>query len=127
MAIGKDTKVLVVDDFRTMIRILRGLLEEAGITSVDEAADGAEALEKLRRERYDLVISDWNMGVNGGLELLQAIQADPRLAKTPFLMMTAESRTSLVVTAREAGVINYIVKPFSSLALRRKIEQALAA
>lgn len=126
MKADKDIKVLVVDDFRTMIRILRSLLAEVGIEAVDDAADGAEAIAKLRAGAYDLVISDWHMGENGGLDLLKAIRADPALAATPFLMMTAESRTSLVVTAREAGVIHYIVKPFSSMALRRKIEQTLA-
>lgn len=126
MKIEPNLPILIVDDYRTMLRIVRNLLRQIGFTNVDEAMDGATALAKLRDKRYGLVISDWNMQPMTGLELLQAVRADPGLAGLPFIMVTAESKTENVLAAKEAGVSNYIVKPFNADTLRTKIATVLA-
>lgn len=123
----KDTPILVVDDYRTMLRIIRNLLKQLDYAKVDDATDGPSALEKLREKRYGLVISDWNMEPMSGLELLRTVRADPALADLPFIMITAENRSENVLAAREAGVTNYIVKPFNAETLRTKIAAALDA
>lgn len=114
--------ILVVDDYKTMIRIIRNLLKQLGFDDVDEAADGKEALNKLRERKYGLVISDWNMEPMTGYELLREVRGDPGLARTPFIMVTAESKTENVVAAKKAGVNNYIVKPFNAATLKSKID-----
>ena len=125
MTIDTSLDVLIVDDYKTMLRIIRNLLKQIGFENVDEAADGTEALGKLRTKRYGLVISDWNMSPMTGLELLQAVRADAKLATIPFIMITAESKTENVVAAKQAGVSNYIVKPFNAETLQGKIEKVL--
>ena len=125
VTIDTSLDVLIVDDYKTMLRIIRNLLKQIGFENVDEAADGTEALGKLRAKRYGLVISDWNMSPMTGLELLQAVRADAKLATLPFIMITAESKTENVVAAKQAGVSNYIVKPFNAETLQGKIEKVL--
>ncbi len=120
-------KVLVVDDYSTMRRIIRNLLTQIGYTEIDEAADGTEALTKLRAVQYGLVISDWNMEPMTGYDLLKQVRADEKLKATPFIMVTAESKTDNVVAAKQAGVDNYIVKPFNAATLKQKIDGAMTA
>jgi two-component system chemotaxis response regulator CheY len=125
MSIDKSMNVLIVDDYKTMLRIIRNLLKQIDFNNVDEAMDGTEALGKLRAGNFGLVISDWNMAPMTGLQLLQEVRADPRLKHLPFIMITAESKTENVVAAKQAGVSNYIVKPFNAETLREKIEKVL--
>ncbi len=120
--VNTSMPVLVVDDYNTMIRIIRNLLRQLGFADVDEANDGASALAKMRIKRYGLVISDWNMEPMSGYDLLQQVRADPGLGTTPFIMVTAESKTENVIAAKKAGVNNYIVKPFNAQTLKAKIE-----
>ena len=122
MAIDTAMPILVVDDYKTMIRIIRNLLKQLGFNDVDEATDGTEALQKLRSKSYGLVISDWNMEPMTGYELLKHVRGDDRLCSTPFIMITAESKTENVIAAKKAGVNNYIVKPFNAETLRGKID-----
>jgi two-component system chemotaxis response regulator CheY len=114
--------VLVVDDYKTMIRIIRNLLKQLGFANVDEASDGTAALGMMREKDYGLVISDWNMEPMTGYELLREVRADDRLSRTPFIMVTAESKTDNVIAAKKAGVNNYIVKPFNAATLKAKID-----
>ena len=125
MVNGRAMNVLIVDDYKTMLRIIRNLLKQIDFNSVEEATDGAEALAKLRHGNYGLVISDWNMQPMTGLELLREVRADTRLRATPFIMVTAESKAENVVAAKQAGVSNYIVKPFNAETLREKIEKVI--
>lgn len=118
-------KVLVVDDYNTMRRIIRNLLSQIGYNDVDEAEDGSAALAKLRKGDYGLVISDWNMEPMTGYELLKEVRADARLKELPFILVTAESKTENVVAAKKAGVNNYIVKPFNAATLESKINAVL--
>jgi two-component system chemotaxis response regulator CheY len=122
MAIDFSTPVLVVDDYGTMVRIIRNLLKQLGFTTVDDANDGSTALDKMRERKYGLVISDWNMEPMTGYELLQQVRADPALKQTPFIMVTAETKSDNVIAAKKAGVSNYIVKPFNAETLKSKIE-----
>ncbi|MFB9171880.1 MULTISPECIES: response regulator [Stappiaceae] len=122
MALDLQMPVLVVDDYKTMIRIIRNLLKQLGFEDIDDAADGTEALEKMKQRRYGLVISDWNMEPMTGYELLKQVRSDSGLSKTPFIMVTAESKTENVIAAKKAGVNNYIVKPFNAQTLKGKIE-----
>ena len=126
MAIDMSMPVLVVDDYNTMIRIIRNLLKQLGFEDIDDASDGSAALSKLREKKYGLVISDWNMEPMTGYELLKEVRADPGLNKTPFIMVTAESKTENVIAAKKAGVNNYIVKPFNAQTLKTKIEAVFA-
>ena len=126
MAVDKSTSVLIVDDYKTMLRIIRNLLKQLDFDNVEEATGGQEALSKLRAGNFGLVISDWNMEPMTGLDLLKEVRADARLKSTPFIMITAESKTENVVAARAAGVSNYIVKPFNAETLREKIEKVMA-
>jgi two-component system, chemotaxis family, chemotaxis protein CheY len=126
MALDPSMPVLVVDDYSTMVRIIRNLLRQLGFADVDEARDGAAALAKMRIKRYGLVISDWNMEPMTGFELLREVRADPQLEQTRFIMVTAESKTENVIAARKAGVNNYIVKPFNAQTLKAKIEAVFA-
>jgi len=118
--------ILVVDDYKTMVRIIRNLLKQIGFENIDDAADGAEALSKMRQKKYGLVISDWNMEPMTGYELLKEVRSDTQLSKTPFIMVTAESKTENVVAAKKAGVDNYIVKPFNAQTLKSKIDAVFA-
>jgi two-component system chemotaxis response regulator CheY len=122
MAADRAMPVLVVDDYNTMIRIIRNLLKQIGFSDIDDAADGSAALARMREKKYGLVISDWNMEPMTGYELLKEVRADPGLSKTPFIMVTAESKTENVIAAKKAGVNNYIVKPFNAQTLQSKIE-----
>jgi two-component system chemotaxis response regulator CheY len=122
MPIDSKMAVLVVDDYSTMVRIIRNLLRQLGFADIDDASDGAEALEKMSAKRYGLVISDWNMEPMTGFDLLQRVRANPQLEATPFIMVTAESKTENVIAAKKAGVNNYIVKPFNAQTLKSKIE-----
>ena len=122
-----NASVLVVDDYGTMRRIIRNLLTQIGFNNVDEAPDGATALGKLRERQFGLVISDWNMEPMTGLQLLQEVRADNKLKGMPFIMVTAESKTENVVAAKQAGVSNYIVKPFNADTLRAKIASVFPA
>lgn len=121
----KTMNILIVDDYKTMLRIIRNLLKQLDFDNVEEAGDGTEALAKLRAGNFGLVISDWNMEPMTGLELLKEVRADQRLKKLPFIMITAESKTENVIAAKQAGVSNYIVKPFNAETLREKIEKVL--
>ena len=125
MAVDKDMPIIIVDDYKTMLRIIRNLLKQIGFNNVDEASDGAEALNKMRAKSYSLVISDWNMEPMTGYELLKEVRADSILKKTPFIMVTAESKTDNVIAAKKAGVNNYIVKPFNAATLKQKLTSVL--
>src|SRR5438067_10272813 len=126
MAVDTSMSVLVVDDYGTMIRIIRNLLKQLGFENIDDASDGSAALNKMRGKKYGLVISDWNMEPMTGYDLLREMRADPALAATPFIMVTAESKTENVIAAKKAGVNNYIVKPFNAQTLQNKIEAVFA-
>jgi two-component system, chemotaxis family, chemotaxis protein CheY len=122
MALDPQMSVLVVDDYSTMVRIIRNLLRQLGFVDIDDAPDGTAALQKMNAKRYGLVISDWNMEPMTGFDLLCTVRADPKLQTTPFIMVTAESKTENVIAAKKAGVNNYIVKPFNAQTLKSKIE-----
>ena len=119
--------VLVVDDYKTMIRIIRNLLKQLGFSDVDDACDGTDALSKLRKKKYALVISDWNMEPMTGYELLREVRGDEALKPTPFIMITAESKTENVIAAKKAGVDNYIVQPFNAATLKSKIDSVFGS
>jgi two-component system, chemotaxis family, chemotaxis protein CheY len=126
MAVDKRTSILVVDDYKTMVRIVRNLLNQLGFQDVDEANDGATALAKLRARRFGLVISDWAMEPMNGLELLQQVRADPDLKTLPFIMITAENRKERVAKAEQAGANGYIVKPFTAETLNDRIARVMS-
>ena len=121
MAVDKNMPILIVDDYKTMLRVIRNLLKQIGFENVEEATDGTAALAKLHESEFKLVISDWNMEPMTGIELLREVRADDNLKKIPFIMVTAESKTENVVIAKEAGVSNYIVKPFNAATLKSKL------
>jgi two-component system chemotaxis response regulator CheY len=125
MAVDKNMRVLIVEDYKTMLRILRNLLNQLGFKNIEEASDGSEALHKLKIAPFDLIIADWNMEPMTGFQLLKEVRADEKLKKTPFIMVTAESKTENVVAAKQAGVSNYIVKPFSTETLKAKMTSVL--
>ncbi len=125
MAVDMNMPILIVDDYKTMLRIVHNLLKQVGFDNIDEATDGAMALTKLRRKKYSLVISDWNMEPMTGYELLKEVRADAELKDTPFIMVTAESKTDNVIAAKKAGVNNYIVKPFNAQTLKQKLTAVL--
>jgi two-component system chemotaxis response regulator CheY len=127
MAVDLAMPILVVDDYNTMIHVICNLLKQLGFQNIDNATDGAAALAKMRAGRYGLVISDWNMKPMSGYDLLREVRADAKIGKTPFIMITAESRTENVIAAKNAGVSNYIVKPFTGEALKNKISEALSS
>ncbi len=119
----KNMKILVVDDFSTMRRIIKTLLRDLGFNNTAEAADGASALPMLQAGDFDFLITDWNMPDMSGIELLRAVRADPKLSSLPVLMVTAESKRDQIVQAAEAGVNGYIVKPFTAVTLKEKIDK----
>ncbi len=118
-------KILCVDDFATMRRIMKNILKQLGFTSIIEADDGTTALEELEKNEIDLIISDWNMPKMTGLELLKHIRANEKYKNTPFLMVTAEAQKQNVIEAVQAGVSNYVVKPFTAAAISEKLEKIL--
>lgn len=117
----KNINILSVDDFSTMRRIVKNLLKQLGYYNVDEAENGEAALELIREKKYDLIISDWNMPVKTGIQLLRDVRADPAIKHVPFLMVTAEAEKENVIEAMEAGVNNYILKPFTAKVLEDKL------
>lgn len=119
----KNMKILVVDDFSTMRRIVKNLLRDLGFTNVDEADDGKTALPKLQSGKFDFLITDWNMPGMSGLDLLKQVRQDPNLKKLPVLMVTAEAKKEQIIAAAQAGVNGYVVKPFTANALKEKIEK----
>lgn len=121
MPADPNMKILVVDDMVTMRRIVKNILKQLGFVNVDEAENGQEALQKLRTDTYGFVISDWNMPVMTGIDMLREIRADEKLKSTPVLMVTAEAQQSNLIEAVQAGVSNYIVKPFTAETLQEKI------
>ncbi len=127
MAVDKEMNVLIVDDYKTMLRIIRNLLKQLGFNNVEEATDGSMALSMMRQQKPDLVISDWNMEPMTGLQLLKEVRTDDTLQDVPFIMVTAESKTENVIAAKQAGVNNYIVKPFNAATLKQKMESVIGA
>jgi two-component system chemotaxis response regulator CheY len=125
MAVDMNMPILIVDDYKTMLRIIRNLLKQLGFDNVEEATDGSAALAKLRDKSYGLVISDWNMEPMTGIQLLREVRADAKLKALPFIMVTAESKSENVIVAKEAGVSNYIVKPFNAATLKQKLASVL--
>ena len=125
MAVDFNMPILVVDDYTTMLRILRNLFRQLNFTNIHEATDGSQALQKLRNGQFGLIVSDWNMEPMTGLELLRAVRADEKLRHIPFIMITAESKTENVIAAKQAGVSNYIVKPFNAATLKSKLVSVL--
>lgn len=126
MSTSTSLPVLVVDDYSTMVRIMRKLLKQIGYEDVDEASNGEAAYAMIKTKSYGLIISDWNMEPMTGLELLQKVRSDARTAKLPFILVTAESKPDNVAAARKAGVNDYLIKPFSAPVLKQKIDNALA-
>jgi len=124
MAIDFNMPVLVVDDYRTMVRIIRNFLRQLGFEDVDGASDGSAALEMMHEKDYGLVISDWNMAPMTGYDLLREVRNDDDLSRTPFIMVTADGTSENQVAAKRAGVSNYLQKPFNAATLRSKIETA---
>lgn len=122
-----NLSILVVDDYNTMVRIIRKLLKQIGYENVDEASNGEEALQKIKAKPYGLIISDWNMEPMTGFDLLKHVRADDATAKVPFILVTAESKPENVLAAQKAGVSNYLIKPFSAPVLKEKIDAVLAA
>ena len=127
MAVDLSMRVLIVDDYKTMLRIIRGLLNQLGFRNIDEALSGGQALEKLRAKEFGMVLSDWNMEPMNGIELLKEVRADQELKHIPFIMVTSESRTENVTAAKKAGVNNYIIKPFNAGTLKTKISAVLGS
>jgi two-component system chemotaxis response regulator CheY len=125
MSVDMQMNILIVDDYKTMLRIIRNLLKQLGFNNVDEATDGSMALQRLRDKDYGLVISDWNMEPMTGIQLLREVRADAKLKALPFIMITAESKTENVIAAKEAGVNNYIVKPFNAATLKVKLASVI--
>ncbi|MGE3769718.1 MAG: response regulator [Bdellovibrionales bacterium] len=127
MAVDKNMNILVVDDYQTMRRIIENLLKQLGFHNIDQAADGSSALDLLRNseKQYGLIISDWNMDPMTGLQLCKEVRADAQLKAVPFIMVTAESKAENVVAAKQAGVNNYIIKPFNAETLKTKMAAVL--
>lgn len=121
MAVDKNMRILVVDDFPTMRRIVINLLKQLGFSNVVEASDGKEALEKVRSDKIDLVVSDWNMPNMTGIDFLKELRADEKFKTLPFIMVTAEGKKENVIAAVHAGVSNYVVKPFNAATLKEKL------
>lgn len=125
MAVDKNMPILIVDDYKTMLRILRNLLRQLNFGNIEEATDGSMALQKLRQQDFGFVISDWNMEPMTGIQLLREVRADDKLKHLPFIMITAESKSENVIAAKQAGVSNYIVKPFNAETLKSKMTSVL--
>ena len=125
MTVDKNMNILIVDDYKTMLRIIKNLLKQLGFNNVDEALDGSQALQTFQSKEYGLVISDWNMEPMSGIELLKEVRGGAKNADVPFIMITAESKTENVIAAKQAGVSNYIVKPFNAETLKQKISSVI--
>lgn len=125
MTVDKNMPILIVDDYKTMLRIIRNLLKQIGFENVDEATDGNMALQKLKTKHFSMIISDWNMEPMSGFDLLKHVRANPEWKGLPFIMITAESKTENVIAAKKAGVNNYIVKPFNAETLKHKMAAVL--
>ncbi len=125
MSVDKNMPILIVDDYKTMLRIVRNLLNQLGFNNIDEATDGTMALEKLTQKPFKMIISDWNMQPMSGLDLLKKVRADERFSKLPFIMVTAESKAENIMIAKQAGVNNYIIKPFNAETLKMKLTAVL--
>lgn len=125
MAVDKNMNVLIVDDYKTMLRIINNLLKQLGFSNIDEATDGTMALDMFKTKNYGLIISDWNMEPMSGIELLRHIRGGDINKNVPFIMITAESKTENVIAAKQAGVNNYIVKPFNAETLKAKMTAVL--
>ncbi len=126
MTVDINMNVLIVDDYNTMLRIIKNLLKQLGFNNVDEAMDGEAAMEKVKAKNYGLIISDWNMEPMSGIDFLKAVRgSDQSYKDTPFIMITAESKTENVISAKQAGVNNYIVKPFNAETLKGKMAAVL--
>ena len=125
MAVNMNIKILIVDDYDTMRTVLNNLLRQLNFINVEEASDGTEAIEKLNADKFDLIISDWNMEPMSGIELLREVRADDNLSEIPFVMITAEIKSENVIAAKEAGVTNYIIKPFTAETLKTKLVSVL--
>jgi len=121
--LDKNMKILVVDDFSTMRRIIRNLLRDLGYNNTEEADDGNSALPVLKAGDFDFLVTDWNMPGMSGIELLKAVRADERLESLPVLMVTAESKREQIIEAAQAGVNGYIVKPFTAITLKEKLDK----
>jgi len=121
--LDKNMKILIVDDFSTMRRIIKNLLRDLGFSNADEADDGQSALPMLQTGKFDFLITDWNMPGMTGIELLKAVRADEKIATLPVLMVTAEAKREQIIEAAQAGVNGYVVKPFTAAALKEKIEK----
>jgi two-component system chemotaxis response regulator CheY len=121
--LDKNMKILVVDDFSTMRRIVRNLLRDLGFTNTFEADDGKTALPMLKEGNYDFLVTDWNMPGMTGIDLLKAVRADPKLVNLPVLMVTAEAKREQIILAAQTGVNGYVIKPFTAATLREKIEK----
>jgi two-component system chemotaxis response regulator CheY len=120
---NQDMKILVVDDFSTMRRIIRNLLRDLGFNNTQEADDGATALPMLQKEKFDFLITDWNMPGMQGIDLLKAVRADENLKSLPVLMVTAEAKKDQIVEAAQSGVNGYVVKPFTAETLKEKMDK----
>ena len=125
MTVDRKIPILIVDDYKTMLRIIRNLLRQLDFQNVAEASDGASALPLLENQPFSLIISDWNMEPMTGLQLLREVRKSPRTKHIPFIMITAESKTENVIAAKQAGVSNYIVKPFNAETLKAKLASVL--
>lgn len=127
MAVNKNMPILIVDDYKTMLRIVRGLLNQLGFANIEEATDGTMAWEMVKKKQYGLIVSDWNMEPMSGFEFLKLVRTNEATKQLPFIMVTAESKTENIIAAKQAGVSNYIVKPFNAQTLKQKLEAVFGA
>jgi two-component system chemotaxis response regulator CheY len=125
MPVDKGMPILIIDDYKTMLKIVRGLLNQLGFTNIDEATDGSMAWNMMQEKDYKLLLCDWNMEPMNGLDLLKKIRADAKFAKMPFIMVTAETKAENILIAKQAGVNNYIVKPFNLATLKTKMQAVI--
>jgi len=121
-----NMKVLIIDDFATMRRVLRNILKQIGFVNISEADDGKTALKGLKKEKYDLILCDWNMPEMSGLELLNQVRSDDELKGIPFVMVTAEAQKNNIIEAVKAGVSSYVVKPFTAETISEKLEKVFS-
>lgn len=127
MPVDMNMKILVVDDFQTMQKIVENLLRQLGFKNIDKALDGGSALEKMKTNKYDLVLSDWNMEPMNGMDLLKAIRANDATKTLPVILITAESKVENIIAAKQAGVNNYIIKPFTGITLKEKLTAVIGS
>lgn len=125
MTVDKNMKILLVDDFKTMLKLTGSLLGQMGFKNIEEATDGAMALQKLKENKFDLILSDWNMEPMSGLDLLKNVRAEANLKHIPVILITAESKPENIIAAKQAGVNNYIVKPFNVNTLKEKLTSVI--